>query len=159
MKITAQEEYGLRILLRIAKCDVGDSKSIQALSIAEGLSTAYVAKLTRMLRQAGYINSTPGNVGGYILAKPADEININQVLKTLGGALFHHEFCGSYPGALKLCTNSLDCSVRSLWQIIQFAVDDILNKVTLKDLTSSENHSEQLLATILDQKKNSDIEL
>ncbi|MGV8877918.1 MAG: RrF2 family transcriptional regulator [Sphingobacteriaceae bacterium] len=152
MKITAQEEYGLRILLRIAKCDVGDSKNIQALSVAEGLSTAYVAKLTRMLRQAGYINSTPGNVGGYILARPAKEININQVLKTLGGALFHNEFCGSYPGSLKLCTNSLDCSVRSLWQMIQFAVDEVLNKVTLHDLTNSENQSENLLTALLEKK-------
>lgn len=152
MKITAQEEYGLRILLRIAKSDVGDSKNIQALSVAEGLSTAYVAKLTRMLRQAGYINSTPGNVGGYILARPAEEINVNQVLKTLGGALFHNEFCGSYPGALKLCTNSLDCSVRSLWQMIQFAVDDVLNRVTLYDLTNSENQSETLLTALLEKK-------
>lgn len=152
MKITAQEEYGLRILLRIAKCDAGDSKNIQALSVAEGLSTAYVAKLTRMLRQAGYINSTPGNVGGYILARPAKEININQVLKTLGGALFHNEFCGSYPGALKLCTNSLDCSVRSLWQMIQFAVDEVLNKVTLYDLTNPENQSESLLTALLEKR-------
>lgn len=152
MKITAQEEYGLRILLRIAKCEAGDSRSIQALSVAEGLSAAYVAKLTRMLRQGGYINSTPGNVGGYILARPAKEININQVLKALGGALFHNEFCGSYPGALKLCTNSLDCSVRSLWQMIQFAVDDVLNKVSLYDLINSEDQSEQLLTAILDKK-------
>jgi Rrf2 family iron-sulfur cluster assembly transcriptional regulator len=83
MKITAQEEYGLRILLRIAKCKDDESMSIQALSNAEGLSPAYVAKLTRILRQAGYINSTPGNIGGYILAKSAREININQVLKSL----------------------------------------------------------------------------
>src|SRR6185312_15030726 len=77
MKITAQEEYGLRILLRIARCNDEESMSIQALSTAEGLSPAYIAKITRMLRQAGFINSTPGNIGGYILAKPTNEININ----------------------------------------------------------------------------------
>src|SRR5690606_9902698 len=98
MKISAQEEYGLRILLRIAKCPAHESMSIQALSVLEGLSQAYVAKLTRILRQAGIINSTPGNVGGYILAKPADEININTVLKTLGGSLFNKEFCNDYSG-------------------------------------------------------------
>ena len=151
MKITAQEEYGLRILLRIAKCKDEESMSIQALSTAEGLSPAYVAKLTRTLRQAGYINSTPGNIGGYILAKPAKEININQVLKTLGGSLFSKEFCNDFSGTMKLCTNSVDCSVRSLWQMIQFSVDQLLDKVSLHDLTTSEEKSGKLLNTILDQ--------
>ena len=41
MKITSQEEYGLRILLRIARCHDDESMSIQALSVAEGLSPAY----------------------------------------------------------------------------------------------------------------------
>ena len=149
MKISAQEEYGLRILLRIAKCYEDESMSIQALSTLEGLSQAYVAKLTRILRQAGYINSTPGNVGGYILAKPANEININHVLKSLGGSLFSKEFCNDYSGAMKFCTNSVDCSVRSLWQMIQFTVDQLLDKVTLHDLTNSEEKSSQLLQAIL----------
>lgn len=151
MKITSQEEYGLRILLRIAKCKEDESMSIQALSTLEGLSPAYVAKLTRILRQAGYINSTPGNVGGYILAKPAEEININQVLKSLGGALFSKEFCNGFSGAMRLCTNSVDCSVRSLWQMIQFSIDQLLDKVYLNDLLGSEEKSENLLNTLLMQ--------
>jgi Rrf2 family transcriptional regulator, iron-sulfur cluster assembly transcription factor len=149
MKITSQEEYGLRILLRIAKCTDEESMSIQALSTLEGLSPAYVAKLTRILRQAGYINSTPGNIGGYILAKSAKEININQVLKTLGGALFSKEFCNDFSGAMRLCTNSVDCSVRSLWQMIQFSVDQLLDKVSLYDLIGSEEKSDNLLTTLL----------
>lgn len=151
MKITSQEEYGLRILLRIARCHDEESLSIQALSVAEGLSPAYVAKLTRLLRQAGYINSTPGNIGGYILAKPATEININKVLKTLGGSLFSKEFCSDFTGASRLCTNSVDCSVRSLWQMIQFSVDQLLDKIQLNDLIGSEKKSDNLLNQLLQQ--------
>lgn len=151
MKITAQEEYGLRILLRIARCRDANGMSIPQLSEAEGLTSAYVAKLTRKLRMEGFINSTPGNKGGYVLARLPEEINMNQVLKTLGGSLFNKSFCGDYPGALKLCTNSVDCSVRSLWQMIQFSVDQLLDKVTLSDLINSEKKSERLLHNILDQ--------
>lgn len=151
MKITSQEEYGLRILLRIARCHDDESMSIQALSTAEGLSPAYVAKLTRILRQAGYINSTPGNIGGYILAMPASAININLVLKTLGGSLFSKEFCGSFSGAMKLCTNSVDCSVRSLWQMVQFSIDQLLDKISLNDLIGSEKKSDNLLNSLLQQ--------
>ena len=77
MKITAQEEYGLRILLRIASCKDEDGMSIPQLSEAEGISPHYVAKLTRVLRIERFINSTPGYKGGYVLAKPAKEIIIN----------------------------------------------------------------------------------
>lgn len=138
MKITAQEEYGLRILVRIARCRDAEGMSIPQLSEAEGLSSHYVAKLTRLLRMEGLINSTPGYKGGYILAMPANKININKVLKALGGALFDEEFCSLHSGTLKLCINSVDCSTRSLWQMVQFTIDQYLDKITLYDLVNSE---------------------
>lgn len=149
MKITAQEEYGLRILIRIASCRDKEGMSIPQLSEGEGLSSHYVAKLTRILRIAGFINSTPGNKGGYVLAQPAGEIVINKVLKALGGALFDKRFCGTHSGALKFCTNSVDCSSRSLWQMIQFIVDEFLDQVTLQDLVSKEKDSTMLLERLL----------
>ncbi len=141
MKITAQEEYGLRILIRIAGCKDVSGMSIPQLSEAEGLSSHYVAKLTRLLRMEGFIKSTPGHKGGYLLTRPATDININQVLKALGGALFDPAFCGSHAGAMRLCTNSVDCSARSLWQMIQFTVDQLLDKISLHDLVSNELES------------------
>ena len=153
MKITAQEEYGLRILIRIARCIDEEGMSIPQLSDAEGLSSHYVAKLTRLLRMEGFINSTPGYKGGYILANPAKKININKVLKALGGALFDKEFCGLHTGTLKLCTNSVDCSTRSLWQMVQFRVDQLLDHVTLYDLVNSEKESKANLIQILEQNK------
>src|SRR4030095_14836537 len=109
MKITAQEEYGLRILLRIAGCKDAAGMSIPQLSEAEGLSSHYVAKLTRILRMEGFINSTPGNKGGYILSRSPEKIGIRNVLEALGGVLFNKDFCGSHAGSLRLCTNSVDC--------------------------------------------------
>ena len=151
MKITAQEEYGLRILLRIASCKDEDGMSIPQLSEAEGITSHYVAKLTRVLRMEGFINSTPGYKGGYVLAKPADEIIINKVLKALGGPLFDTDFCGLHAGSLKLCTNSVDCSSRSLWKMVQFTVDQLLDKVTLHDLVTTEKESSKVLTQLLVQ--------
>ena len=151
MKITAQEEYGLRILIRIGKCRDEQGMSIPRLSEAEGLSSHYVAKLTRVLRMGGIINSTPGYKGGYVLSRPAKEIKIKQVLKVLGGVLFDQEFCGLHSGSLKLCTNSVDCSARSLWQMIQFTVDQLLDNITLHELVDSEKESSKVLNLILEQ--------
>ena len=123
--------------------------SIPQLSEAEGLTGTYVAKLTRILRMKGFINSTPGYKGGYVLAKPAKEIVINDVLKALGGPMFNSTFCGSHTGTMKLCTNSVDCSARSLWQMIQYTLDQLLDKVTLHDLVNSENESTKILYQML----------
>src|SRR6476660_2642276 len=153
MKITAQEEYGLRILIRIAGCKTEEGLSIPQLTAAEGISSHYVAKLARVLRMKGFINNTPGYKGGYVLAKPAKEININEVLKGLGGALFDKKFCGSHAGSLKLCTHSVDCSARSLWQMVQFAVDQFLDKVTLHDMVYAEKESAKFLMQILVKNK------
>ncbi|HMC87517.1 MAG TPA: Rrf2 family transcriptional regulator [Chitinophagaceae bacterium] len=152
MKITAQEEYGLRILIRIAGCKDNTGLSIPQLSETEGLSSHYVAKLTRVLRMGGFINSTPGLKGGYVLAKPAKEIGIKQVLKVLGGVLFDQDFCGQHAGSLKLCTNSVDCSARSLWQMIQFTVDQLLDKITLHELSNPEKQSDKFLNQLLEMR-------
>jgi Rrf2 family iron-sulfur cluster assembly transcriptional regulator len=149
MKITAQEEYGLRLLISIARCREAEGMSIPQLSEAEGLSPAYVAKLTRILRMEGFINSTPGHKGGYVLAKPAADINVNKVLKALGGALFDAAFCGTHVGLLSLCTNSVDCSARSLWKMIQFTVDQLLDKISLQDLIGMEKRSGKMLENLL----------
>lgn len=150
MKISSQDEYGLRILIRIAKDSSDEGLSIPQLSEIEGLSASYVAKLTRTLRMAGLIESTKGQKGGYSLARPADEIKIREVLEALGGMLYNEsEFCGSHSGTLSLCTNSVDCSVRSLWKLIQATLDTVLDKVTLKDLLGNETRVEVSLREML----------
>lgn len=149
MKITSSEEYGIRILIRIASANPIEGLSIPQLSEAEKLTEPHVAKICRTLRMEGFINSTPGYKGGYVLAKSADTIIINDVLKALGGTLFDQQFCEAHTGLGKLCTNSVDCSTRSLWKMIQFTLDNLLNKLTLRDLMVNEKEVELKLEAIL----------
>ncbi len=148
MKISAQDEYGLRILLRLAKTD-DEGLNLLQLSKAEGLSVSYVAKLTRLLRMGGLIQSTRGQKGGYTLSKPSHQINIKEVLETLGGTFFNDTFCGNHSGTMLFCTNSVDCSVRSLWKMVQTSVDNLLGNVSLKDLVGAEVDSEFHLFNLL----------
>ena len=135
MKITAQEEYGLRILIRIASCKDSDGMSIPQLSETEQLGPHYIAKLTRLLRMAQLIRSTPGNKGGYILAMPASKIVIKNVLEALGNPL-DKEFTDETGAVMRFCTNSIDCSSRSLWQMVQMTVNNLLERITLEDLVT-----------------------
>jgi Rrf2 family protein len=141
MKINAMDEYGLRIIIRIAKSDRNEGLSIPQLSELEGLSPAYVAKITRSLREGGLIISSRGHKGGYLLARPANQISIHEILKVLGGALYDKSFCEGHAGEMKFCTNSIDCSVRSLWRLVQGALDQLLEHISLEEMLENEQQT------------------
>lgn len=151
MKISAQDEYGIRVLLQIAREPGEEGLSILQLCEAEGLSQSYMAKITRALRLGDFIESTRGRKGGYVLAKSPDDIRINEVLDALGGALFDDSFCQSHTGVQRICTNSVDCSVRSLWRIIQITLNNMLERITLRDLMGNENQANNILQKILEE--------
>lgn len=138
MKFSSQEEYGLRCLLRVAKEGGEKGLTIPEISKAEGITTHNTAKILRMLRLGGFLESSRGQIGGYTLSRSADMIKVSDVLNSLGGKLYDAEFCSTHSGEVKICTNSIDCSIRSLWQMLQAAVDGVIGKITLKDLISSE---------------------
>lgn len=135
MKISAQEEYGLRILLRLAK---NKELSISEISSIEGLSHHNAAKLCRILRMNGYISSTKGHKGGYTLSMSPTEINLKPLLHSLGGSLYQEGYCERFAHEGFICTNSNDCAIRSVWKMVQLGVDKVLNKLTLDDLLGTE---------------------
>ncbi|KAF0151612.1 MAG: BadM/Rrf2 family transcriptional regulator [Ignavibacteria bacterium] len=139
MKFSATEEYGLRCLLRIAKFyEVEKAFTIPEISKAEGLSEHNAGKILRSLRLNGFLESSRGQIGGYALTRPPEQIFVGDVLNTLGGKLFDDEFCSTHAGVFDICTNSIDCSVRSLWKKIQSSVDSVVSKLTLRDLMGNE---------------------
>ncbi len=151
MKFSSQEEYGLRCLLRIGKPRSQNGLTIPEISDLEGLSTANVGKLLRTLRLGGFIEATRGQSGGYKLAKPAEEIIIGDVLAVLGGKLFEDDFCSSHTGIENICANSIDCSIRSLWRTVQTVVDNVVLKITLKDLLGNEEEVKVLVNGFIDE--------
>ena len=138
MKITAQEEYGLRIMLSIARHSTECGMTISEIGRKENLSDSNAAKILRVLRIANLVESTRGKCGGYTLARPAEEISVSELMEVLGGKMFGDDFCASHSGLGKLCTNSVDCSLRSLWSVIQFNLDKVLSGITLADLCAPE---------------------
>jgi Rrf2 family protein len=122
--------------------------TIPEIARVEGLSVPHVAKLMRSLRRGGFVTSVRGQAGGYKLARTPAQINIGEVLAWLGGRLFEPSFCTMHAGMAKLCTHSVDCSIRSLWQSVQHVVDLMLGKVALSDLLGDER---QVSSWITDQ--------
>ncbi len=146
MKFSAQEEYGLRCILQIARQEqvhsekeiTSNSWTVHEIAGHEGLTEEYAGKLIRILGRAGLVESARGRKGGYRLAKPADRISIAEALRALGGTFFEPDMCGRYTGDRVSCVHSMDCSIRSLWAGIQGMIDRVLSKTTLKDLVANE---------------------
>jgi Rrf2 family transcriptional regulator, iron-sulfur cluster assembly transcription factor len=138
MKLSAQEEYGLRCLLRVARGEGPGCQTIPQISQAEGLTTHHVAKLMRILRRGGFVKSTRGQAGGYTLSRPADQITVLQVLNSLGGPVFSPRFCERHTGVSTVCENYRQCTIRCVWKTIQYFLDELLGKTTLADLLADE---------------------
>ncbi|MBM4176774.1 MAG: Rrf2 family transcriptional regulator [Ignavibacteria bacterium] len=155
MKFSTQEEYGLRCLLQIAKHKSDRGLTIPEISELEGLTVPNVAKLLRIMRIGGLVESERGQIGGYKLSRPANEISLQDVVNVLGGRLFEDEFCNSHSGAIDICTNSIDCSIRSVWKTVQKVVDEVLGKLTLKDLLGSEEEVDSLVTDKFEASGNS----
>lgn len=140
MRLTSQEEYGLRCLLRLAKKEAREPVSIQEIADGEGMTSEYVAKLMRVLREGGLVASTRGAGGGYRLVRPAADVTIWDALEVLGGEFFPGGFCDSHPGQLRDCVHTTDCSIRALWRGINTMLRSALSGITLADLMrGSEN--------------------
>jgi Rrf2 family protein len=139
MKLSSQEEYGLRCLLQLARASGGESLTIAEMSEREGISAPNVAKIMRILRRAGLVKSTRGKAGGYTLARPAPEVRAIDVLSALGGRLFDTEFCDRHAGNERHCLNTRDCSIRPVLRGLQQAVDHVLGELTLASLLPSES--------------------
>jgi Rrf2 family protein len=138
MQLLAQEEYGLRCLIQVARHPGPDPITIPEVAELEGISPEYAAKLMRALRQGGFVVSTRGAGGGYRLSREAREITAWQVVQALGGSLFPAEFCDTHPGQLHDCVHSTGCSLRGLWSSVESAVRRVLQGVTLADLARDE---------------------
>lgn len=143
MKLSAQEEYGLRCLLHLARCGNGGSLTIPEISRAEGLSVPNVAKLMRLLRMGDFVRSARGQSGGYTLARPAAEISVAQVMELLGGPFFSPGFCQRHAGTEDHCAHAVDCPLRTLWGTVQTVLTAVLGKTTLADLTCAEREMNQ----------------
>lgn len=148
MILTAQEEYGLRCALCLARAqrrgESGDgSLTLGDVAEREGMTTAYAGKMLRVLVQGGLVESTRGRGGGYTLARAADQVPVSEVLQVLGSKFYDGEICSKVPGQVDdkpaLCVHNSNCSIRSLWTGLQALIDGFLAGLSLADLVGDED--------------------
>ena len=146
MKITAQEEYGLRCLLQLARVPQGQLVTVKAIAAREGLSTAYVEKLLRFLARAGLVHSLRGIKGGYVLNRPASTVTLGEIVRALGGMQTTEHLCHAYTGKQDACVHFSNCGIRSVWSGLTTHIQSFLDETTLASLLDSEYAVSERLA-------------
>ncbi len=147
MKISAQEEYGLRCLLQLAFLQDDESLTLPQIAEREGISTANAGKLMWLLNKAGFVSATRGTKGGYSLARAASEIRLNEVIKVLDADVLN-KHCESYTGVLDSCVHKGDCGIRPVIVGLHEIVENALSQITLAQLVGTEKKVDQMFHSI-----------
>ena len=138
MKVTSQEEYGLRCLLQLARAPQDRVISVKEIALKEGLSGAYVEKLLRILSRSGLVHSVRGLKGGYGLNRPASSITLGEVVRALGTVETTNHICQQFTGNQDVCVHFSDCGIRSAWSGLTASITAFLDQTTLESLLGRE---------------------
>jgi Rrf2 family protein len=135
MKISTRTEYGIRVLVTLARQADGGPISLAGVARAEKLPHAYLEQLVRDLRRAGLVTATRGQAGGYQLARPSDAILLSDAVRALEGPLLEMPCAGA--DNLEACDRPQPCSVHEVFQRVHEALDASLTSTTLADVVAS----------------------
>lgn len=134
MKFSTRTRYGLRFLLRLAQ--QSDTSLVQLGQVAqeENISSGYLEQIVRALKPLGILYAVRGSGGGYRLARPAAQINLEEVFARLEGEISPV----SCLSGGKHCHRQDACISRHFWHELDDHVRSFLRARTLQDILDSE---------------------
>jgi len=130
MKLSTRTRYGMRAVIELAQHEEKRPLQLKAIAERQDISVKYLEQLMSMLRSSGLLRSIRGAKGGYILARPPEQINLSEIFRCLEGPVTTAECTenGDY------CERSADCVAREVWIEVEAAIQKILRSITLADL-------------------------
>ncbi|MEE3998717.1 Rrf2 family transcriptional regulator [Tenacibaculum sp. FZY0031] len=133
--LSKKTKYGIKALTFIAKQEKGTMVQIATISENENISHKFLESILLTLRKSGVLGAKKGKGGGYYLLKPANEIKMTDVIRTLEGpiamvpcvSLNYYEKCDD-------CPDEEACSVHKLMIQVRDNTLQVLRNNTLADL-------------------------
>ncbi len=135
MRISAKADYAVRAAAELAAAEArGDGRWVKAESLAraQGMPLNFVENILRELRRAGIVRAHRGAEGGYLLARPAEEINLAEILRAVEGPLAAVQ--GTRPESLEY--PGAAARLPEVWVAVRAALRGVLERVTLADVAS-----------------------
>ncbi|MBN9031480.1 MAG: transcriptional regulator [Rhizobiales bacterium 63-7] len=137
--LTKKGKYGLKALVDLAQLNPGETAFITDIATRNNIPKKFLDAILLELRNAGMLRSKKGPGGGYSLARPASEIRIGHVIRTLDGPLAPIR-CASRTAfeACEDCADPETCTVRRSMADVRDAISSILDNMTLTQFVENE---------------------
>lgn len=132
MRMSTKAQYAVRALVSLNLTSDGMPVSIKEISEQEKISLNYLEQLFVKLRRGDIVKSVRGPGGGYVLARRAAEIRIDQIIDTVEEAIMPLA-CMNNDGS---CGCGLECATQAVWQGLGHQIRSFLASMTLEDLTN-----------------------
>ncbi len=87
---------------------------LSQISKRQNISLKYLEKLIRELKKAGYVKSIRGPYGGYMLAKPLEDISVGDIVRLLEGTEAITD-CTENDDVCGKCTRAGECLTQYIW--------------------------------------------
>ncbi|GAB4397297.1 MAG: Rrf2 family transcriptional regulator [Anaerolineales bacterium] len=123
MQITRQADYAIRAVLFITKLGTNERAATSQIAKEQHIPPSFLAKIISQLSIAGLLQTSRGARGGVMLAKPAEEISLLDVVESIDGPIALNE-CVTDKDA---CGFGDDCPLRSIWCNAQ---EDLVNRLS-----------------------------
>ena len=138
MRINTRACYAIRLMADVAKHAVsGRPVSLKDVALRQGLPKLYLSQLTIPLRNAALLKSVWGNKGGFLLARPASDVTLLDIVETVDGPVGVMD-CVLDPN---FCDKVNNCDCFSIFCTINREIVDTLKRVTLGDVIAREEAS------------------
>ena len=144
MKIAKSEDQAVRLVVRLARH--GGRMTVAELADSERLTEPTAAKLLGRLRRGGVVRAVRGCRGGYVLARPPEEIAVGEILAAVGDRLLRGGACTPARPSDRDCPHLADCGLRPVWQYVERELARLLAAMSLADLLRSEREVRAELA-------------
>src|SRR5690348_2510698 len=125
MKVTSRGELALKAMVELAQDEASGGQGLSATEIARRTraSVKFLEQVLTQLRVSGYLVSTLGRLGGYRLARSADEIVVGQVHRVIDGPLAPAPCASiSQHHTCDWCLSEDTCTLKNLWVSVREAI-------------------------------------
>ncbi len=131
MKVSTKGRYALRLMIDIAEYGKGGNPvRLKDVAARQKLSGKYLEQIIAVLNKAGYVRSIRGPQGGYLLSRKPSEYTAGMILRLTEGSLAPIS-CLEDGTA---CDMMDDCATIKLWRLLNDAINNVVDSVTLEDL-------------------------
>ena len=138
MMFSTKAEYGVRLMVQLARRPGNEPVSLTEIAELDGLPVAYLEHLVARLRKAGLVQSRRGARGGYLLARPAQDITMAEVVAALEGSIAPIECITEGADGHLVCSRETDadhvCPTKLLWTRVRGSIVRTLEDTRLADL-------------------------